>query len=83
MSAAVPLWVELLVAALLLANGAAALVGAVGLVRLRDFFQRMHPPALAYTLGAWPATVATLLITQAFGWGIAWRFMPHTAPPTR
>lgn len=61
MSAGVPLWIELLVAALLLANGVAALVGAIGLVRLKDFFQRMHSPALSYTLGAWCVTLASIL----------------------
>ncbi|RYF39216.1 MAG: Na+/H+ antiporter subunit G [Comamonadaceae bacterium] len=61
MSGAVPMWIELLVAALLLANGVAALVGAIGLVRLKDFFQRMHPPALAYTLGAWCVSLASIL----------------------
>lgn len=31
---------------------------------------------IAYTWGGWTGTVATLLIVQALGWGIAWRFMP-------
>ncbi len=32
---------------------------------------------IAYTWGAWPGTVAALLISQALGWLIAWRFMPR------
>jgi multicomponent K+:H+ antiporter subunit G len=28
-------------------------VSAIGFLRLPDFFQRMHPPALTYTLGSW------------------------------
>ena len=39
--------IELLVAALLLASGVLLLVAAIGLVRLPDFFQRMHAPAIA------------------------------------
>jgi multicomponent K+:H+ antiporter subunit G len=45
----VPLWIEALVGALLVASGIASIVAAVGLVRLRSFFMRMHPPALAST----------------------------------
>jgi multicomponent K+:H+ antiporter subunit G len=47
------------VAVLLLASGIAVLVAGIGLVRLRDFFIRMHAPAVAYTLGSWSAALAT------------------------
>lgn len=49
----VPLWVELMVSALLLISAVLSLVAAFGLIRLKDFFQRMHPPALANTCGTW------------------------------
>ena len=61
MSGSVPSWVEGAVALLLLASGLLALTGAVGLLRLRDFFQRMHPPALANTLAAWCAALASVV----------------------
>lgn len=61
MTGVMPFWVEMLVAGLLLANGLLAILGAVGLVRLRDFFQRMHPPALAATLGAWCVSLASIV----------------------
>ena len=48
-----PLWVEVIVAVLLVLSSLFALIGAIGLLRMKDFFQRMHPPALASTLGAW------------------------------
>ena len=51
-----PLWVEVLVALLLLVSAVMALTSAIGLVRLRDFFARMHMPALTATL--WIATSA-------------------------
>jgi YNFM family putative membrane transporter len=35
---------------------------------------------IAYTLGGWPGTVATLFAVQVLGWLIAWRFMPGPAP---
>ncbi|MHC6226440.1 Na+/H+ antiporter subunit G [Pseudomonas sp. X10] len=56
-----PFWLELVTAALLLTSSVFALIGALGLVRLKDFFQRMHPPALASTIGAWCVSLASIL----------------------
>ena len=61
----VPFWVEAVVSVLLIVSGIAALTGAIGLVRLRDYFQRMHPPALAYTLGSWSVTLASVIYFSA------------------
>ncbi|GGE31874.1 monovalent cation/H+ antiporter subunit G [Halopseudomonas oceani] len=44
-------WVEWLVAALLLTGSLFALVGAIGLFKLPDFFMRLHGPTKATTLG--------------------------------
>jgi len=52
---------EVVVAVLLLASGAIVLTAALGLWRLPDFFQRMHAPALASTLGAWLVTFASIV----------------------
>lgn len=65
MSAAVPVWIELLVAALLVLSGAFVLVSAIGFLRLQDFFLRMHPPALAYTFGSWCVALASILYFSA------------------
>ena len=46
---------------LLLASGALSLIAAAGLVRLPEFFQRMHAPALATTLGTWCAALASMV----------------------
>ncbi|WP_312934182.1 Na+/H+ antiporter subunit G [Pseudomonas sp.] len=54
-------WLEVTTAALLLCGSLFALLGALGLVRLKDYFQRMHPPALASTLGAWCVALASIL----------------------
>src|SRR3989344_5475538 len=56
-----PLWVEIIVAALLLLSSLFALIGAIGLLRMKEFFQRMHPPALASTLGAWSVALASII----------------------
>ena len=58
---------EAVVAALLLAAGALSLIAALGLWRLRDFFQRMHAPALATTLGTWCVALASIINFSALG----------------
>ncbi|WP_448196829.1 Na+/H+ antiporter subunit G [Pseudomonas putida] len=60
-----PLWLELVTAALLLLGSLFALIGAIGLLRLKDYFQRMHPPALASTIGAWCVALASIIY---FSW---------------
>lgn len=52
---------ELVVSALLLFSGAAALTAALGLWRLPDFFLRMHAPGLLYSLGSWSVTLASIV----------------------
>jgi multicomponent K+:H+ antiporter subunit G len=60
-----PFWVEVLTAVLLVLSSLFALVGAVGLLGMKDFFQRMHPPALASTLGAWCVALASIVYFSA------------------
>ena len=60
-----PLWLEIIVAALLLASGVLTLAAAWGLVRLKHFFQRMHPPALAYVGASWCVTFASIVYFSA------------------
>jgi len=60
-----PFWAEAATAALLVLSSLFALTGALGLVRLKDFFQRMHPPALASTLGAWCVALASIIYFSA------------------
>ncbi|WP_122433669.1 Na+/H+ antiporter subunit G [Pseudomonas viridiflava] len=61
----VPFWAEVLTAVLLIASSLFTLTGALGLLRLKDFFQRMHPPALASTLGAWCVALASIIYFSA------------------
>jgi multicomponent K+:H+ antiporter subunit G len=49
----------------LLASGIFAVIGGIGILRLRQFFDRMHPPALASTLGAWCAALASVVYFSA------------------
>ncbi|WP_268797059.1 Na+/H+ antiporter subunit G [Pseudomonas huanghezhanensis] len=60
-----PFWAEALTAILLVLSSLFALTGAVGLLRMKDFFQRMHPPALASTIGAWCVALASIVYFSA------------------
>jgi multicomponent K+:H+ antiporter subunit G len=71
MNATVPLWVEAVVAALLALSGLFAVISAVGLSRLQDFFLRMHPPALAYTFSNWCVALAATLYFSMRGGRLA------------
>ncbi|MDR0182072.1 Na+/H+ antiporter subunit G [Lysobacter arvi] len=55
---AVPFWVELVVALLLVCSGVFVVIAATGFLRFPGFFLRMHPPALTYTLGSWCVALA-------------------------
>ena len=61
MSAEVPFWAEALVAALLVASGVFVVISALGFLFLKDFFLRLHPPALAYTFGSWCVSLAGIV----------------------
>lgn len=63
--------VDLVVASLLVASGAAAVLAALGLVRLPDFFTRAHAPALASSLASWLVTLASMVYFSHRGHGLA------------
>ncbi|GJD76071.1 MULTISPECIES: monovalent cation/H(+) antiporter subunit G [Methylobacterium] len=46
-----PAWAAWLVVALAIAGAGVSLTGALGLVRLRTFYERVHAPTLGATLG--------------------------------
>ena len=69
MNGEVPLWTEIVVAILLVLSAVFCLSAAWGLVRLKSFFQRMHPPALASTGSAWCVTLASIVYFSALAEG--------------
>lgn len=83
-----PVWADILIGLLLLLSGFWALTGALGLFRIRDFFTRMHPPALGATLGVWclgAALVVFFSLTYQTVMLRAWLvvlFMAITVPVT-
>lgn len=58
---ALPWWAALPTALLLVFGGVITLVGALGLVRLKHFYQRIHGPAITITLGAGCILIASML----------------------
>ncbi|MEJ7929685.1 Na+/H+ antiporter subunit G [Ramlibacter sp. AN1015] len=52
---------EAVVALLLVVGGAFMLIGAIGFVRFRDFFMRLHAPTKASTLGVGGLLVASMV----------------------
>lgn len=60
-TAVLPLWLEIIVAMLVLAGAGLALLGSTGLLRLPTFFERVHAPAIIATLGCWLIMHGTVL----------------------
>ncbi|HET9949237.1 MAG TPA: monovalent cation/H(+) antiporter subunit G [Longimicrobiales bacterium] len=60
-----PLWVTVPASLLLVTGGSLALIGAIGLLRLPDFFSRMHPPTMGTTLGVGCVLLSSMLVSSA------------------
>ena len=60
-----PLWASLPAAVLLVAGGLLTLIGSIGLVRMPDFYMRMHPPTMGTTLGTGCVLIASMLVSSA------------------
>lgn len=69
-----PVWASAVVSFLLVVAGFFALTGSAGLLRLRDFYSRIHAPTLANTLSAF-CLVVSILITASF---VEHRFVAHS-----
>lgn len=54
-------WMAIPVAFLLIAGGSIILIGALGLMRLPNFYQRIHGPAITVTLGTCFILLASML----------------------
>jgi multicomponent K+:H+ antiporter subunit G len=61
MNFTLPLWLDALGAALLVLGAGFALIGAVGLARLSDFYKRLHGPTKVVTLGVGCILTASML----------------------
>lgn len=46
-----PLWAAIIVSLFVLLGAVITLIGAIGLLRMKTFYERVHPPTLGMTLG--------------------------------
>lgn len=60
-----PAWAAVPAAILLVLGGLFTLVGSLGLLRLEQFFQRMHAPSMGNTLGTGCVLAASVLVSSA------------------
>lgn len=56
-----PLWGAVLVSALLIMGSGLALIGSIGLLRFRTFYERVHAPTLGTTLGLFSILAASMI----------------------
>jgi len=88
MTGALPWWAEWLTALCLVAGAAFAAIGSFGLVRLPDFFSRIHAPTLGATAGVWSISLGTVVYFSAQGYHLFLHallialFVALTAPVT-
>jgi multicomponent K+:H+ antiporter subunit G len=82
------LFIEYIIAALLLLGAVFTLVGAIGLAVLPDFFTRLHGPTKATTVGVGAMALASMIwfANQPVGTGfveiLIMVFLLLTAPPS-
>jgi len=60
--AAVPLWAAILGSIFILLGGGLTLIGAIGLVRLETFYERLHAPTLATSWGTGGMVMGSIII---------------------
>jgi multicomponent K+:H+ antiporter subunit G len=65
MTEELPLWVTIPGTVLLVCGGLLTAIGSFGLLRLKDFYARMHPPTMGTTLGTGCVLVASMLVSSA------------------
>lgn len=60
-----PAWAALPAGMLLIAGGLLVVIGSLGLLRMPDFYARMHPPTMGTTLGTGCVLIASMLVSTA------------------
>ena len=60
-----PAWAALLTAALLVLGATITLIGSLGLLRLKSFYERVHAPTLGTTLGTGCIALASMIFFSA------------------
>jgi len=66
-AADLPTWAAVLTAALLLIGAGLTLAGAVGTLRFRSFYERVHAPTLGTSWGTAAIALASIVLFSALG----------------
>jgi multicomponent K+:H+ antiporter subunit G len=61
-AAELPVWAALLVAAFLILGAGLTLLGSIGVVRLRSFYERIHAPTLGVSWGTTGTVIASMIL---------------------
>lgn len=83
-----PVFLEYLIAALIVIAGLLSLIGAIGLLRFKSFYQRLHAPSLGATMGITVLGIASLLYFNFSGQAVGFQeiliivFLLFTVPLT-
>jgi multicomponent K+:H+ antiporter subunit G len=64
-AANLPTWAALVTAALVLLGAVTTMIGALGLLRLKSFYQRVHAPTLGTTVGTACIALASIIYFSA------------------
>lgn len=60
-----PLWVAILAAILVLAGAGFTFIGSLGLIRMKTFYDRVHPPTMGSTAGTGLILLASICAVSA------------------
>lgn len=60
-NADLPVWAALLTGSLVFLGSSLALIGSIGLLRLKSFYQRLHGPTLGTTLGTGAILIGSMI----------------------
>lgn len=60
-----PLWATVPASVLLILGGLLTLTGSLGLLRLPDFYARIHAPSMGTTLGTGCVLIASMIVSSA------------------
>lgn len=61
----VPLWAAIVGAAFILLGAGLSLLGAIGLLRMKDFYSRLHAPTLATSWGTGGMVMGSMIVFTA------------------
>lgn len=70
-----PVWAQWVVGILAVAGAAIALLGSLGLLRLRTYYERVHTPSIIATMGCWLTMWAVVIFFSASGRGPAFSLL--------